>query len=988
MIIFVNLQLNRNTTMRNFCTSQSFCHSFCRKLTLLVALIACHIPLFALEVPFQPSIAYYGIDAYKAESQNWGCDCDSTGIAYFANNGGLLTFDGFAWSLTPLKGGGVLRSVKCAGDRIYAGSYEQFGYFCRDDYGQMQYYSLSDQDKGISFANDDIWSITQWGDRIVFQSFQSLFIYDGDKVQQIKHPSIRPLYCFITDDGMFVQAIDSGLYRLTDSYEWLPIVPASQVKSSIVALKSIKGRRKCYLAFTEHDGIHLFDYANASYKPWNTSIDDQLAKYGINRVACDGDGVYYIGTLRNGIYAIEQNGNVLWNCNARNGLGNNCVLGLHIDSFNNLWAMLDDGIAKVLSSVPFSLISTDREITRLGMVYSVCRHNGELLIGSNQGLYRYSLANASLTEFEGVDGQTWDTAVLDDGSAVVSNNGCYIVIDGKGKVTKYPGNATSIKKCFIQGQEVMVMSSYYELRIFRRNENGDWKFSNTIDGFGSPIRQIESDASGALWCTNLSRGIFRLELNPSLTKVEKTEYFTRLDSIGDERPYFFIGKIRGTVVFANTKRLFTFDEDTRKFKPFEQFNHDLPFVNEVCDITPVDDHRFWVSSRTSYKLIDYDGKCFRSIMSIPLSLITNKQNFQNSKIWIDEDGTGYFTYNNGVGIIAASNQTVRQWTDFHIRVIESSFIDGNGIKQSLRISSKDDSTPIVDGGNVYVRFAAPNYNYAPTQFRYRLCRKGDCVESISEVPEVQYAGLDPGRYQLTAEIIDEKGDVVANCEYDFEVPRSTWFSWWAIAFYIAAAGALIWFAAQFNMRRKLRARNRTYEMQKAEQDRKLHEQELLIAEQKRQLLEAELTSKGKELASMALNVYSKQQVIDSMKESLSDMRSRGSSGYQMASSLMRKIESTDTGSSEFWSVFENNFDLIHEHFFRNLQAAYPSLTATDLKFCALLRLNLTTKDIAKFTNISIRGVETARYRLRKKLGLQDGDSLVNFLISFRKKSEE
>ncbi len=86
---------------------------------------------------------------------------------------------------------------------------------------------------------------------------------------------------------------------------------------------------------------------------------------------------------------------------------------------------------------------------------------------------------------------------------------------------------------------------------------------------------------------------------------------------------------------------------------------------------------------------------------------------------------------------------------------------------------------------------------------------------------------------------------------------------------------------------------------------------------------------------------------------------------------------------EYWKLFQENFDLIHKQFFRHLREKYPSLTSTDLKFCAYLRLNLSTKDIANMSGLSIRGVEGARYRLRKKLDLKEGDDLAAFLIDFK-----
>ena len=88
-------------------------------------------------------------------------------------------------------------------------------------------------------------------------------------------------------------------------------------------------------------------------------------------------------------------------------------------------------------------------------------------------------------------------------------------------------------------------------------------------------------------------------------------------------------------------------------------------------------------------------------------------------------------------------------------------------------------------------------------------------------------------------------------------------------------------------------------------------------------------------------------------------------------------------ANENWKLYQENFDLIHQQFFRHLREKFPTLTATDLKFCAYLRLNLNTKEIAELTGLSVRGVEGARYRLRKKLQLKESDDLVAFLVDFK-----
>ena len=99
--------------------------------------------------------------------------------------------------------------------------------------------------------------------------------------------------------------------------------------------------------------------------------------------------------------------------------------------------------------------------------------------------------------------------------------------------------------------------------------------------------------------------------------------------------------------------------------------------------------------------------------------------------------------------------------------------------------------------------------------------------------------------------------------------------------------------------------------------------------------------------------------------------------------LLTLVNSNIVSDEENWTMFQANFDRIHENFFRNLKLQYTDLTSGDLRFCALLRLNMPTKEIAKLLNISTRGVDAARYRLRKKFNLLPEESLTDFLINFK-----
>ena len=81
-----------------------------------------------------------------------------------------------------------------------------------------------------------------------------------------------------------------------------------------------------------------------------------------------------------------------------------------------------------------------------------------------------------------------------------------------------------------------------------------------------------------------------------------------------------------------------------------------------------------------------------------------------------------------------------------------------------------------------------------------------------------------------------------------------------------------------------------------------------------------------------------------------------------------------------WDQFAVHFDHVHANYLSNLKDRYPNLSPSDLKLCAYLKLNLSSKEIAQLLNITPRAVEVSRYRLRKKLGLKPEVNLFDFLF--------
>ena len=84
----------------------------------------------------------------------------------------------------------------------------------------------------------------------------------------------------------------------------------------------------------------------------------------------------------------------------------------------------------------------------------------------------------------------------------------------------------------------------------------------------------------------------------------------------------------------------------------------------------------------------------------------------------------------------------------------------------------------------------------------------------------------------------------------------------------------------------------------------------------------------------------------------------------------------------YWEQFQYNFDQVYQNMLTRLKVKYPDLTRTNLKLCAYLRLNMSSKEIASLMNITPSGIDKARNRLRKKLNIQPNDDLSDFLINF------
>lgn len=171
-----------------------------------------------------------------------------------------------------------------------------------------------------------------------------------------------------------------------------------------------------------------------------------------------------------------------------------------------------------------------------------------------------------------------------------------------------------------------------------------------------------------------------------------------------------------------------------------------------------------------------------------------------------------------------------------------------------------------------------------------------------------------------------------------------------------------------------------------EQNRHIYEKgkELLQAELRNQYLEEEklkstLEVRSKELSAHTLHLIQKNQLLEELKIKLNEIVLDDKRDQKKQLKQLTQMISLNFSQDNYWDDFRAIFDQVHQTFFTNLKQHAENLTPAELRLVALLRMNLSSMDIATLLGISQDSLRVSRYRLRKKLNLAEGESLTTFI---------
>ncbi|MFN0216581.1 MAG: two-component regulator propeller domain-containing protein [Saprospiraceae bacterium] len=891
--------------------------------------------VYALEIQAQgaPRLRNFQPADYEAQNQNWSLTQSPEGWIYAGNNGALLEFDGTRWRHFPLPEKQAVRAVATGrSGEIFCGGFAEFGYWSKDGSGQLVYNSLSTQLGEGQVSKEEIWHILVLPDYVLFQSFSTLYKFDYQKVIPIKPPNAI-MFAQAVNGLVIVPVIERGLYELLPDNTFRELPGSEVLKDKIVQFLVPNGRGGIW-AGTSGDGI--FELQAGICRPWSNPLNAAFRKNQLNKALALRAGGWAFGTILGGAYILHPSGQLRCHLHRENGLQNNTVLALLEDRDDNLWVGLDRGIDFAVLHSPLTFF-TD-QTGKIGTVYTTAVHQGQLYIGTNQGVFKSPypppLIPVPFTLVEGSQGQVWQLEVFDNQLICGHNSGTFLV-EGNNvrRISSITGGWCAVQ---IPGRpNTLLQATYTGLALFEKKQGDSWAFVRRVGGFSEPLKKIVFDETGNLWGVHPNKGLFRLRLSDDLSQLREFKTFTRDDGLptdfqldlcvlpDSDTGIVVVSMVPNALRIQNKKGLTVFEPlPARKWIP-----------GSGGEKFALDSSGLWLYAKSGAR------------QKIPLALVPNFENVE-----ILPGGDYLFCLENGFTILskdASSSQTSQKLRPSTVvRMIKTADNQTVLPLEGLTFSYRNN--------NLEFQFAQPFFEH-PTRFSWFLEGFSRSWSPWAFNSEKEFTNLPAGRY--TFRVRSEAGGEEAMFRFSVRPP---WYrSIWAIGAYVLILLALLWLLEVFNRRRLKVQRHR------------------LEDEKEREILILEVENKNRELSNAAFNLIRKNEALQSLKDNLLDSKNEP----RALSKIVREIDAHLEGDHD-WEIFEESFNRVHDDFFKRLMQQFPDLTPGDLRLAAYLKMNLSSKEIAPLLNISIRGIENKRYRLRKKLGLSEEANLTEFIMAF------
>jgi|SaaInlStandDraft_1057018.scaffolds.fasta_scaffold00082_11 DNA-binding CsgD family transcriptional regulator/ligand-binding sensor domain-containing protein len=905
-----------------------------------------------------PLKSHFDPKDYEGSIQNWGFDQDTNGMLYSANNEGLLKFDGNEWVKYKVPLATKIRAVKVDyQNRVFVGGQNQLGYFENTTNG-FKFTSLVDNLEPDLKSFSEIWKIIEIDQRIFFNTESKLLVFNGDEIKELQSPGFL-IASFKHKNKLIAQFYKEGLYEfINGSFEQ---ILDTKLMPELVAI----------IASAEDD--FYFSTMGVIYKSGNpnTPFKDYSNEFGsTNAVTKLNNGDYAIGTQNNGLFILNPNFTIKQHFTKNNGLSDRTVKSVYEDNFTNLWVALNNGIDYLKMSLPFSLLN--EEVGVEGTGYAAHNFNESIYLGTSNGVFTQSSAqksnNALKYEFvQGSEGQVYNFSQIDDELILNHHQGAFTINGNRLDKFHDIGSWKFVKS---SDPDLILGGDYQGIRYFKKL-NGRWNRVGEIPSLTESSRILEFENDSTLWMTHGYKGAYKLHLDRNLQLKKKVQHYGKHSGFPSNiliTSYILNGKL----IFTSEHGIYDFNADSLSFSRNLFFEKMLGKAH-VSKLVSTEDNSIYFIQNQELGVLKEEGYGAFQKETLVFKHINKFINDDLQSISIIDDQN----------ILVGAKEGFIHYNPLKDHLINKDF---SVVISSVEITKSEDSTATIfplltkpleldSRQTIEISYVSPYFDgYEDLEYSYKLTPLDKDWSKWSPMNDKGYDHLPYGQYTFEVKALNLYGIESKTSSFSFQV-LAPWYATQAAKLGYFGMGVLAFVLIPVIQRRKYKTEKSIINEEK-EKELKIKDDE--IDKLHTEKLQSELDLKNDQLASITMQLLKNKEFIKNVQDKIGGTLNKGGSRQD----LKRLIKTIDheLSDNDSWDQFAYHFDQVHGNYLEKLSTNNIRLSPREIKLAAFLRMNMSSKEISKLLNITTRGVELARYRLRKKLNLKREQNLVEFLI--------
>ncbi len=949
---------------------------------------------------------------------------DRHGFMWFGTPNGLNRFDGYSFQLLSSLTGAVIqdeiRYIHClyedGKDNLWIGTEKSGIYILDRNSGKIRH--LQDHETFSDIKGT-------WITKIFEDRNNNIWIGTLDKGVLVIRPDLSKVFHLSTVNSTlksvqimdFVEDIKGNVWIATSGtgiYKYNLQSGALSVHHSLDDQDDFEGFRKVMYSDTDRNCLWVGTEGSGLYKVLLDSF--QVYQYKVNPgknsishervrdVVAYTDSLLLIATDGGGLNVFNINSNQFTRIYTRGNypgqLNTNAILNIFVDQHENIWLGTFNGGINVHKKAKTWFNSKWNEFTDIEILSE----------------------NSILSMLEPIPGEIYFAT---DGGGLIAVNTAdqnHIIFQA-GLNPPYQVKSDVIKVLYLDDKSRTLLGFFnagLDVLQQRNKSDPDIQILNELIPRNANIWALEQDQEGGLWIGTLGLGLYYYNpVSDSITIYTNTGKEGDLSDdhimciFQDSKDRIWIGTADGG--------LNLFLPDLNRFQVFKVTTNDLNSIssNAIRCIYEDYNHTLWIGTEgggLNYMDTIGDFKHYGEEQGILSEDIMAISADEFGYIWFsthenisrldhsDEEVINfYFTGNesnqfNQNSVLRSSDKSIYFGGINGIVHVKPSQVKTNNIKPKVVITSLEinnekvfpgtsdhqvmtkfieDSKQIVlrPGDDVFsIEFASLDYtDPILVDYRYKMIGFDESWNYVSsDYRKVTYTNLSHGDYQFLVESSNADGQWNSEgTALDISILPTFWNTVWFKLIILFTIGAITFAVIRIIViRREYILKQRVL---KAEGE---------ILKLNNEKLETEVSNKNARLMSTTLQMAHKNEILRKIKMQLDQWPSGSKENvYPKLRGISRSID-LELKNEDFWLQFNFFFNQVNTDYLKRLQAMHQNLTQNDIKLSALIKTGMNTKEIASILNISGRGVEKSRYRLKKKLNLNTGQDLNSYLLQF------